>query len=615
MRWVSRVAVLMLCLTACAAHEKSGDRAAAIGDWKTALTAYRQALMDDPNSPQIQGKYRRAQQEAVVASVRKAHACAGIQDWYCALTEADFALGIDASNQELAVFRAEAARSFSRALLRRSRDEAAHRQFHSALEQLQKAIQVANGDPQLLEEAKQVRGEIVELGGQEAERLRERKEYPESIALLRQLANADGSRWERLREVEAEYARHLEAEYERLAREGDDALAQKKWDEAREKYEAALRAKAGGRAEPLARYTRGMAQGESALTRRDFTASAEGYRQAIQSGMDRDGYAAAQLARVAVRPYAIRVRSVLAMPTRPDGNPWVGRPNPMLGNLIKLGANMTMGPVGAAVTRTIIDSARQVPPENRPTLSVIVSRPDGEQLKTPSRNGLYVVYDSSLVISSNHFDERRINFHVVHADGSQRDDVGAVDVPLGELLANGGAAMRDHSIAALELLAEPVDGQVDGLFAEMIPISDDNNRAPDFSRPSSHATAFRLMRVQARVAVGDYQNEMSLDGRPDPVVEIEQGGRVVYRSPQAQDDHQVDWRLKAVNLFVEPGEQLVVRVWDSDASSDDLVLAAYLPSHQLNTGTFQVRTKAGSFVNLLFEPRRTEAPRAMAQVQ
>ncbi|OJH33945.1 hypothetical protein BON30_46325 [Cystobacter ferrugineus] len=551
----------------------------------------------------------------MAASVRKAHACAGIQDWYCALTEAEFALGLDASNQELAAFRAEAARSFSRALLRRSRDEAAHRQFHSALEQFQKAIQVANGDPQLLEEAKQVRAEIVELGGQEAERLRERKEYPESIALLRQLANADGSRWERLREVEAEYARHLEAEYERLAREGDDALAQKQWDEAREKYEAALRAKAGGRAEPLARYTRGMAQGESALTRRDFTASAEGYRQAIQSGLDRDGYAAAQLARVAVRPYAIRVRSVLAMPTRPDGNPWVGRPHPMLGNLIKLGAKMTMGPVGAAVTRTIIDSARQVPPENRPTLSVIVSRPDGEQLKTPSRNGLYVVYDSSLVISSNHFDERRITFHVVHADGARRDDVGAVDVPLGELLANGGAAMRDHSIAALELLAEPVDGQVDGLFAEMIPISDDNNRAPDFSRPSAHATAFRLTRVQARVAVGDYQNEMGLDGSPDPVVEIEQAGHVVYRSPQAQDDHQVDWGLKAVNLFVEPGEQLVVRVWDADASSDDQVLAAYLPSHQLNTGTFQVRTKAGSFVNLLFEPRRTEAPRAMAQVQ
>jgi hypothetical protein len=115
--------------------------------------------------------------------------------------------------------------------------------------------------------------------------------------------------------------------------------------------------------------------------------------------------------------------------------------------------------------------------------------------------------------------------------------------------------------------------------------------------------------------VGNYQNELGLDGRPDPFVEIEQGGRIVYRSPQGQDDHQVDWALKAVNLFVAPGEQLVVRVWDADASSDDLVLAANLPSQVLNTGAFQVRTKAGSSVNLLFEPRRTEAPRARAQVQ
>lgn len=615
MRWTSRVAVMMLCLTACVAHEKSGDRAAALGDWKAAVTAYRQALMNDPNSPQLQAKYQKARQEAVVVAVRKAQACAGYQDWHCAVTEADFALGLDASNPELVKFRAESARSFSRALLVRSRDEAANRRFHSALEQLQKATQVSNNDPQIREEAEQTRVEVVELGAQEAERLRERKAYAESIALLREVASVDGTRSERLREIEAEYARHLEAEYERLAQEGDAAMAHKQWREAGEKYEAALRFKSGGRAESLARYTRGLEKGESALIRRDFAKSTEGYRQAVESGWDHDGYAAAQLGRVEVRPYSVRIQSVLASATRPDGRPWVGKPNPLLGNLVKAGATYALGPIGRILTHTVINSAQQVPPENRPTLSVIVSRPDGEQLETPSHNGLYVVYDSSLVIDSNHFDERTLKFHVVHTGGSVRDDVGVVNVPLGQLLSTGGASVQDQSIASLELVAQPADGQTDGLFAQMTPSKGENNWAEDFSRPSARAKAFRLTRVQAGVAGGDYQNELTLDGAPDPYVEIEQDNRIVYRSPQVNDTGQVDWGIKAVNLFVEPGEQLSVRVWDKDVSDDDLALSAYLPASALERGFFQARTQSGSFVNLHFEPRKTQAPRAVAQAQ
>ena len=118
----------------------------------------------------------------------------------------------------------------------------------------------------------------------------------------------------------------------------------------------------------------------------------------------------------------------------------------------------------------------------------------------------------------------------------------------------------------------------------------------------------------AGVSVGDYQNELGMDGAPDPYVEIEQGGRTIYRSPALQGESRMDWGLKAVNLFVEPGENLVVRVWDSDASSDDLVLATNLPAQALRMGSFQTRTPAGSFVHLRFEPRRIDEPRAMAQV-
>ena len=613
MRWVSRFAVLMLCWTGCAAHEKSGDRAAAVGEWKGALKAYQQALMDDPSSPQLRRKYQQAKQEAVAASVRRAQSCASLLDWQCALNEADFALGLDASNPELTAFRVESARSFSRALLQHARDDADHQRFHSAFEQWRKATRVNPNDPGLREEAEQTRARVVELGAREAERLREGEAFVESIALLRELTSVDGSQGQRLREVEAEYARRLEAEYERVAQEGDAALGQKQWREAREKYEAALRIKPGGRAEPLARYTRGMDQGESALARRDFTASAEGYRQASRSGLDRDGAAAAQLARVEVRPYTVRIRSVLAHPARPDGAPWVGKPNPLLGNLIKAAARATLNPLASTMTKVIINSAQEVPVENRPTLSVIVSRPDGERLKTPARNGLYVVYDSSLVINSNHFDERRLNLRVVHADGA--DDVGTVELPLGALLATGGASVSNQSIDALELSAEPAEGLDDGVFTEMIPVSDENNRAVQFSRPSERTHAFRLTRVQAGIAPGDYQNELGLDGAPDTFVELEQAGRIVYRSPIAQDRRQGDWGLKTANLFVEPGEQLVVRVWDADASSDDLALSTHLSARALDTGSFQSRTQRGSFVTLSFEPRPVEAPRAMARLR
>ncbi|HSP81743.1 MAG TPA: hypothetical protein VLQ93_24705, partial [Myxococcaceae bacterium] len=301
----TRVALLLLCLTACVAHEKNGDRAAAVGDWKTAQAAYREALMSEPESPALKEKYERARQEAVAAAAQRARTCASARDWQCVLAEADFVLGLDASHTELATLRADAAREMGSEQLQRAREAAANGQYAEALGFLKRATTVS-GDGRLLEESAQVREEVLTRTEAEAERLWQQGEYPRALALLRLVASTDPARREKLEAAEAEYARYQEAEYERLAREGDGALAERRWADAQARYEEALRVKAGGRAEPLLAYAEGLARGDSALAQGDAAAAVAGYRQAVESGMDREGYAAERLAQA---EQAARTRS------------------------------------------------------------------------------------------------------------------------------------------------------------------------------------------------------------------------------------------------------------------------------------------------------------------
>jgi hypothetical protein len=610
MRAMTRAAlVLMVCLSACVAHEKNGDRAAAVGDWKTALAAYREALMKEPESPALQEKFERARKEALVAASQRAHTCASAQEWQCAVEEADFALSIDGSNTELAAFRADAARSLALDVVRRARAAAGTQQFPEAFGLLQRATTVSN-HPQVLEESARARAEVVGLADVEAERLRQLKAYSRSIALLRLLASVDASRQPKLQAVEAEYEQFRTAEYERLTAEGDAVLAQRRWAAAQEKYEEALRMKSGGRAEPLARYAEGMARGEAALAKRDFVASAEGYRLAVGSGMDRDGSAAARLAAVEIRPYTIRLRSVLVMPTRLDGRPWVGPASPLLTRLLDRGMGAVTGGNNAAAWRMLIRAAERVPMQNRPTLSIIVTRPDGERLMTPARQSLHAVYeDPAFVIETNHFDERPLVFQVVQGEGMSQEEVGTVSVALGELVQREESELSKQSIAALEVATGPGEGRVDGMFTGLRPLGDGGNLAQDFSVPTASTRGFRVTGVRAGARPGDYHDENS-DGAPDLYVELEQGGRVVYRSRVVSNSPEATWAPTGMNLHVEQTEQLIVRVWDADDGDPaDLVLSASIPAQQLAAGSFQSASTGGSSVELRFEPRRFEGPR------
>lgn len=616
MRGMKRaVAVLLLCLTACVAHEKNGDRAAAVGDWKTAVAAYREALLNEPDSAPLKQKYEQARTEAVADATRRARSCAGAQDWQCAVSEADYALALDTSSPELAAFRADAARSLAREQVQRARTLAGAQQFVEALDMLQRATTVSNA-PEILQDASKARGEVVGLADVEAERLRQLKAYPRALGLLRLVVQSDPSRQPKLAAVEAEYEQFQQAEYERLSREGDAALAQRRYAEAQEKYEEALRMRQGGRAEPLARYAGGLAQAEQGMGRRDFVAAAEGYRRAVDSGLDRDGMAAARLAQVEIRPYALRIEAVLLRLTRPDGRPWVGPPSPLLGRLLDRSVELASGN-NASARRLLIRAAERVPPENRPSVSVIVTLPEGERLMTPMRSGLYAVFeDPEFVIATNHFDERKLVFHVVsQAAGTALEELGVVEVALGELVQRGQSELSRQSIAALELEARPVAGdRVEGMFSGLRPVADGSNLAQDFSLPTPRTRGFRLTGVHTVVRPGDYVDEQGQDGAPDLYVELEQGGRVVYRGPVVSNLYDASWSPLGVSLYVEQNEQLTVRVWDMDeADAPDLIVNASVPARELAIGRFRANSPGGgSFVELRFEPRRSGTPQVAA---
>ena len=598
--------LMALVLAACVAHEKAGDQAAALGDWKTAYQAYGAALAKEPESPVLKDKYTNAKREAIADAYRKAQACAAGGDWGCALGESEFALELDSGNPAIAAFRADAAKNLALARLTQARQEAEQGKFRFSLELIEKA-RALSSDPAVLQGVEQARPGLASMADAAAEGLRQRKSYPEAVEALTVAVTIDPSRRGKLDALQREYEAWRAAEYERLAQEGDQALARRDWAGAEQRYVAALQMRQGGRAEPLARYANGMNLGEAALARRDYAAATAGYRQAIASGQDRGGYAAQQLDRVEVRPYAVRIRSVLARPIRPDGQPWVGRMSPFLTRLVMMFSGNFMDAGSGRTSRRIIDAALSIPAENRPTLAVHVTLPDGTRLSTQAQNGLYVGYDSEFVVATNSFDERQLAMHVVHWNGQGFEDVGMVEFPLGEIVRRREASLSGQSVADIRLEIEPTQGgRADGMFANMYPLNDGTNMAQDYSMPTAHSAGYRLRTVRASIPAQALANEPD-EGPAEMVVEIVQNGRVVYRSTQLDNLYEGQWTTSNTQLYVQQGEQLRIRVWDMDPTDPDLLVDMPVSAEALAQGNVQVSASNGSAAMLQFEPRQTWA--------
>jgi hypothetical protein len=459
--------VSLVALAACASSEKLGDRAAATGDWKTAEARYAAALRDDPQNPDKRAKWQQARQQAIQGAVAAARACQVSQDWECAFAESDYLVRIEPGSAEFAALRADAARNAAYLRLGRAA-EAGRRRDHRVAFALLEQAKAATPDPGVHAEAQRIAPAIVKAAVDDAMQLRGQQQYPQSIELLTLAANVDGRLRPTLDQVRAEYDRWLDAQYEATAKQGDALLRERRFAEAAGQYEAALRYKKGGRAEPLLRYARSLAAGDAAVAGRDWIAAANAYGEAVRTGMDAGGYAATQLERVRMRPMAIRVRSAVVKPFRPDGSPWSGSRgrgfDRLMGRLASRAFDRAERADADAV-REALELYDMLPMENHPSLYATLTLPDGRQYATAPQKGIRARFESIVVVQTNAYDDRPIAIRVLHASPAGPVEVGAVTVRMMDLMNGGEIAVKDRALLQLKLLAEATplgDGAAQG---------------------------------------------------------------------------------------------------------------------------------------------------------
>jgi len=602
-------AVILLAIAACAAHEKAGDRAAAVGDWKTAEREYGEAARRSPEKKELQDKHRQAKAAAVEGSTQKATACAAARDWECAYAESSYALALEPGRVELATFRRDAAREAALLRVAGAREAAARGDHRAALGLLESARQ-ASDDPRVAAEARKVSPGVVDAAIFEAESLRAKARFPEALELYAAAARIDPAVQPRLETVRAEYERWKDVEAERLADEGDALLAARRYPEAQARYDAAVQLRPAGRAGPLSRQASLLARGQAAAAARDFAAAERLFGEATRLP-GASPVALEELDRVKVRPWAIRVRSVLVRPTRPDGWPWAGDRSFALDRLLDRLERVTgrASPAGLA-----LDLARRIPRENQPTLVVTAGLPDGRGLQSPPRRGVYATLDGTFVVASNALDDRTVSLRVVHDEGRGRQvDVGIVTFRLGDLVAARELSVSGQAVAELRLEADVAD-LPDGAFDRFLPIPDDTNLAEAWSVPGPRSAGLRIVSADGSLSAADL-GARAATARPQLQVEIEQRGVVVYRSPILSGRAAGGASPAAAYLFVEPQEPVVLRLLDREVPGGVRV-SGTVRGDELLRGGAMVTTPGGSAVRLRLEPRHAgpdTAPRTAAR--
>jgi tetratricopeptide (TPR) repeat protein len=468
MRRIALVLLPVLVLAACASAQKTGDQAAATGDWKTAEANYAQVLRDDPNNPEKRARWQDARTKALQGAIDKSRACQVAQDWECAFAEADYLVRMEPGSTDYAAVRAEVGRQAAYGRLSRARQAAQVRDHRTAFASLA-AARAASNDPALQAEASKLQPTIVAGAVKDALALRTQQQYPQALELLTAAANLDGSVRPTLDQTRAEYDRWIDGQYEAQARQGDAFMRERRFAEAAASYDAALKLKKGGRAEPLLRYARALQAGDGAVQRKDWPAATRAYDEAVKTGMDgTNGYAQVQLDRVQLRPYAIRVRSALVRPIRPDGRPWTGHPGPGFQRVLGLLANAAMDGKGNALI-TGIDLYDALPHENRPNLVAIVTLPDGRQFTTAPQKALRARFESYVVFATNSLDDRPVAIRIVHSDLEGEVEVGAVSLRAADLLSGGEVGLTDRAVVELKVVAER-SGQADGAVQGFAPV-------------------------------------------------------------------------------------------------------------------------------------------------
>lgn len=616
---VAGIALLATAAAGCVNHKKSADAAARAGNWKAAEAHYREAARKKPEDAELQRKHAEAKAKAFEQAMAMGKDCIAQANWPCAQGELDYAANLEPGNADAKSLAASARKSFAMDDLAKARGTVPAGNLVWGLDMVDHARSLTT-DPGVMQQAQQVTGEIVNAMLSKASDLRKQAQapgaqpiafYDQALAMLDRAAKLDTRAGQMAAEIRGERARWVDTEYERLCKLGDAALQQSQWNVAVAQYGNAEALKAGGRGRNAGIYAKHIADGEVAAGSRNWVAATDLYRRAAtmaEEALTRR-YAATALDRVEVRPYRFRLTGVLVNPLRPNGQPWAeGATNRAGTSTSRSSAHVPeppslrgkRGPDSRAAAKGY---AARIPQNIRPTVVVEVTLPDGRVLRTQERKEAWAAFDSWFVLASNQFDQRPVLVRAKHRESNGTEvDLGTVSVPLGSILA-GIPPEPAGSVIYTEIEADfprtVADGAFGG-FASVVPGR--ANEATDASSPTSTAAiGWRLARVDAGVKGTD-----AVAGAiPDIKVEVEQSGRLVFRSPAIKDSHDASWSPENVYLFATPSDQLIVRLYDADGNRVIYGGAAPAPGDRMTT--VEVKTPAGSFTRLVFE-RRISGP-------
>src|SRR6266516_3666883 len=186
-------------LASCVAHEKSGDSAAAVGDWRHAVLEYRSAVESSPEDPVLRKKFDEARAHALSSSTQRARLCASQGDFECALDEADFVSDLDRAGAALR----------------------AGRELSSA--------------PDVVQAVRRAGASYAASAAAASESLRQARRFPEAVKVLAGAVEFDPALAPRLAALRAEHEAFRTAEHDRLVFEAEGALGQRSWLDAAER--------------------------------------------------------------------------------------------------------------------------------------------------------------------------------------------------------------------------------------------------------------------------------------------------------------------------------------------------------------------------------------------
>jgi hypothetical protein len=477
---LAAAAAALMFLAGCVTITKEADSAAATGDWKTAYVRYQAALEAKPDAKEVKQKLENARGRALQQSRAKAQLCLQQRDWSCVRGESQFILTAEPGAPDAVQLDAQASMSEALDVLESARATAAQRRFREALEATSRASTLSSA-PEVAAKRLDVNREIALAAIAEADRLRPDRKYAEALEAMKVAAQCDPAHANRLRQVEAERDQWVSYQYEAATYEGDQLMDRRDWAAARDRYRAAIAIRSGGRAEGLARYSDAMARGTAALSSHSYPSAEAAFKEAVATSLDR-GEARRAISRLKVRPFRIALLSLLLMPARPDGNPWVGPKSPAFSSF----ASQVQEHLANHAYERAVELALTVPNENWPKVRLEVALPDGTQLTTRPGTGLFITYQGELVVSAFGYDDQRLIFRVMQRSaGGSDSEIGRTEVTLGELSEDGDVFLGSETVGQLHVTAVAPEGAAVGSVSGLSKLE----VAPAAASPGSHPPA------------------------------------------------------------------------------------------------------------------------------